>query len=290
MGFIQEIEEKETKQGNIFLTDISPSKGNSNTDLSSIININSDFLLVIDSPGGSVRSAPIPFAYKLSREYDQNIIFTMNCRDMNKLAIQSNLLGAEMLGLHQVFIVKGDKFLEERGFPKVVYDYSPTDLISDIVNLNNGIDFQNKQLNSPTSFTIGSAIDFSNNSQRNELQVVRKKYQKGTDFFISQPCYDMNLITDFHNKYYKKYGNGLEKPIFYGVQLLSKNGKNWGHIPEDIIKQLENSNSPLEIAFNFIQQLSSIGLNKIYLIPPIGQNGTRDYNMAELLIKRIRGI
>ena len=110
MGFIQEIEEIEKKFGNVFITDISPPKGINNLGYESIININSDFLLIIDSPGGSVRSAPIPFAYKLSYEENQNVIFTLNCRDMNKLAIQSNLLGAQMLNLHNVFCTHKTKF------------------------------------------------------------------------------------------------------------------------------------------------------------------------------------
>ena len=72
MGFIQEIEETEEKFGNVFITDISPPKGINKISYEPIININSDFLLIIDSPGGSVRSAPITFAYKLSVEENRS--------------------------------------------------------------------------------------------------------------------------------------------------------------------------------------------------------------------------
>ena len=290
MGFIQEIEEIEKNLGNVFITDISPPKGLSDIGYKSIVNINSDFLLVIDSPGASVRSAPIPFAYKLSSEQDQNVIFTMNCRDMNKLAIQSNLLGAQILDLHNVFIVNGDDFADQKVSAKTVYNYTPTSLISDIVNLNRGIDFQQRRLDSPTKFSIGSAIDFSKVPQINEIKLVRKKITNGTDFFISQPCYDSRFILDFHKSYYLEYGHSLEKPVFYGVQMLSNTGKNWGNIPEHIENELKVNNSSLEIALKFIQELLSLGLNKIYLVPPIENGGKRDYDMAKLLIKNIRSI
>ena len=290
MGFIQEIEETEEKFGNVFITDISPPKGINKISYEPIININSDFLLIIDSPGGSVRSAPIPFAYKLSVEENQNVIFTMNCRDMNKLAIQSNLLGAQMLDLHNVFIVNGDDSTKHKQSIKPVNDYTTTSLISDIVNLNLGIDFQKGKLASETTFTVGSAIDFSKVPQINEIKLVRKKIMNGTDFFISQPCYDQSLILDFHKAYYSQYGYRLEKPIFYGVQMLSRTGRNWGFIPEHVKNEMKSNVSSLEIALKFVQQLLTLGLNKIYLVPPIENGGNRDYGMAQLLIKNIRSM
>ena len=290
MGFIQEIEEIEKKFGNVFITDISPPKGINNLGYESIININSDFLLIIDSPGGSVRSAPIPFAYKLSYEENQNVIFTLNCRDMNKLAIQSNLLGAQLLNLHNVFIVNGDDFTKQKQSVKTVNDYTTTSLISDIVDLNSGIDFQQGKLESITTFTVGSAIDFSKVPQINEIKLVRKKITNGTDFFISQPCYDTSLILDFHKAYYSQYGDTFEKPIFYGVQMLSKDGKNWGFIPQDVENEMKSNVSSVEIALKFVQELLSLGFNNIYLVPPIENGGVRDYGMAQVLIKKIRSM
>ncbi|MBS96272.1 MAG: hypothetical protein FI695_01920 [SAR202 cluster bacterium] len=290
MGFIQEIEETETKFGNVFITDISPPKGVNNVGYESIININSDFLLIIDSPGGSVRSAPIPFAYKLSYQENQNVIFTLNCRDMNKLAIQSNLLGAQMLNLNNVFVVNGDKSTKQKKSAKTVNDYTTTTLISDIVNLNHGMDFQQSKLDSIATFTVGSAIDFSKVPQINEIKLVRKKITNGTDFFISQPCYDTSLILDFHKAYYSQYGYRIDKPIFYGVQMLSKTGRNWGFIPEDVENEMKSNVSSLEIALKFVQELLSLGFNNIYLVPPIENGGVRDYYMAQLLIKKIRSM
>ena len=40
--------------------------------------------------------------------------FTLATRDMNRLALQSQLLGAQMLGLENVIVVQGDPFSPSR--------------------------------------------------------------------------------------------------------------------------------------------------------------------------------
>ena len=72
--------------------------------------------------------------------------------------------------------------------------------------------------------------------------------------------------------------------------MLSKTGKNWGFIPEDVENEMKSNVSSVEIALKFVQELLSLGFSNIYLVPPIENGGVRDYGMAKLLIKKIRSM
>ena len=65
------------------------------------------------------------------KQKGRETVFTLATRDMNKLAVQSQMLGAQILGLQNVVVVKGDPFgKNDRSLVRPVNDYQPTELIS----------------------------------------------------------------------------------------------------------------------------------------------------------------
>ena len=101
-------------------------------------------------------------ASAISRRFGKEVIFNLTTRDMNKLAVQNHLLGAEMLGLKNVVVLKGDDFGDkDLSQVKQVGDFTPTGLILALERMNEGLDFRGRKLSSPCDLCIGATIDLS---------------------------------------------------------------------------------------------------------------------------------
>ena len=104
--------------------------------------IDANLILVAYNPGKAVRTSS-PMLAAAIQQSGKDTVFTIATRDMNKLAVQSLLLGAQTLGLQNVVVVQGDPFGDRKiSGVASVYDYRPTELIADIAMLNRGIDFK----------------------------------------------------------------------------------------------------------------------------------------------------
>ena len=98
-----------------------------------------DFLLVNRNPGRAVRADSAMLAAHHSRTTGQQVIFALLTRDMNRLALQSYLLGAQLLGLENLVVAQGDPIPHNEPTPlQPVADYLPTELIAAISQLNQG--------------------------------------------------------------------------------------------------------------------------------------------------------
>ena len=129
------------------LCDFSPPKGGNADLLLESYALNPDMFMVGYAPGKSVRLNPIFAADWIHSKTKIPSIFTVSTRDMNKSAMQSLLLGAELMGLPNVLIVKGDKFsAEDLNLQSEVYDFTPTELISDVKAMNERRDFRGNEL------------------------------------------------------------------------------------------------------------------------------------------------
>ena len=120
-----------------------------------------DFISVAYNPGRAVRANSAMLAAAIQRS-GKDTVFTLATRDMNKLAVQSQLLGAQMLGVQNVVVVQGDPFNErDRSIVATVNDYRPTGLIADIARMNQGQDFREGNLRTASDFCVGAAVDLS---------------------------------------------------------------------------------------------------------------------------------
>ena len=79
---------------------------------------------------------------------------------MNLLAIQSLLLGAQVLGLENVAIVRGDP-LSDRDLSlfREAGGLKPTELIAAVTEMNGGLDFRGSRLRAPTDFCVGGTME-----------------------------------------------------------------------------------------------------------------------------------
>ena len=178
-----------------------------------------DFLLINRNPGRAVSDRFSYAGRKATAAYRQRVSsFALLTRDMNRLAIQSYLLGAQMLGLENVVVAQGDRFsASDAEGVATVSDYSPTELISNISQMNQGKDFRRRNLDSPTEFCIGATVDTGQEPGR-QAALAHRKVMAGASFLITQPVYDYRERTSrFMDAYAEQSGGPVPRANLLGA-------------------------------------------------------------------------
>ena len=243
-------------------------------------NIDADFISVAYNPGRAVRVNSAMLAAAIQQRTGKYAAFTLATRDMNRLALQSQLLGAQMLGLENLIVVQGDPFSQrDLARTKAVDDVSPTGLIAAVKMLNQGLDFRESQLRKPTDFCIGATADLGRGLEV-EARLTRKKVMAGADFLITQPIFEVAEAHGFAQAYQAIAGEELNVPVFFGLQILEKDGVIFSSVPQSVREGLEQGKSGVELALELHRSFQAWGLHNVYLVPPIRRGGARNYDAA----------
>lgn len=118
-----------------------------------------DAVNITDNQSAVVRLSSIAAARILLEEGVEPIM-QMTCRDRNRLAIQSDLLGAAALGIENVLCLTGDhqKFGDQPE-AKGVFDLDSVQLIATVAQLNAGYLLSGKEIKKAPDFLIGAAAN-----------------------------------------------------------------------------------------------------------------------------------
>jgi len=178
-------------------------------------------------------------------------ICQMACRDRNVIALQSDLMGAQALGVRNILALTGDPVKAgDHPTARPVFELESVRLLQLIHKLNSGLDFNDKPLtDGATSLLVGAAVDPQSGSWDGLQRRFERKLAAGAQFFQSQ------LISDFDRleKFMSQIAVGCNKPILAGIFLL-KSAKNARfinknvpgvQIPDHIIDRLEQATDPL---------------------------------------------
>jgi len=173
-----------------------------------------DAVNVPDNPLSTLKVSSIAYAKIVMDELKVDAIPHLNCRDRNLLALQSDILGAHILGLRNLFIIGGDK---PSGIlkPKEVWETTSIELCRIVKGLNKGFAYNDEsiKIEGKTDFLVGGTIIFD---RKNEVETVSKKIEAGFDFFQSQITFNPNLVLNFFEKA-EKQGVNLDKPVLIGL-------------------------------------------------------------------------
>lgn len=274
----------------VVICDVSPPRGPDPHFTAQFVDLEADFLSVAYNPNKSVRVDSVALAHLLREEAGREVVFNLATRDMNRLAVQSHLLGASMLGLQNVLVVRGDEFSErdlQRTRP--VHDYRPTELMEAIRALNQGYDYRGLRLRWPTDFCVGTVADPSRGLER-EVRLLRKKLQAGAEFVLTQPVYDPAVALAFLEEYRRQAGEPIPCPVFFGLQVLQQGGILFGPVPEATVAELEGGRSGTAIALDLLERFLVAGIRRVYLIPPILPKGVRNYEAARQVLAEARRV
>ena len=271
-----------------FICDFSPPRSG-NISEASRADIPADFISIAYNPGRAVRANSAMLAAAIRRETGKETIFTLATRDMNRLAIQSLLLGAQMLGLDNVVVVQGDQFSErDLALTKAANDYRPTELMAAVRAMNEGVDFRGSSIREPTNFCIGATFDLGRGVDP-EAALAARKVDAGADFLMSQPIFDPDDAKRFCDSYERQTGAPLSIPVFYGLQILEQGDVLFSAVPDAVRAELEAGRSGVDIAVELYGRFREAGLHDVYLVPPIRRGGARNYEAAREFLGRVKG-
>ena len=272
----------------VFICDFSPPRGGDPELMEGARVLDADFLSVAYNPAKSVRVLSTIAAHWIRENVGREVIFSVATRDANVLGIQSLLLGAQLLGIDNVLVLRGDAFDErQRASVTDVNDLPPTGLIASIARMNEGADYRGLRLRGPTGFCIGATLDLGRGIER-EAALTRRKVEAGAHYFVSQPTFDTALAAQFLSDYEERHGGALRQPLFPGVQVMTGESIRFGNVPQWVIDDLAKGRSGIDIALQTLHELREAGFHSFYLVPPILPGGRRDYETAQAVIDACR--
>ena len=270
----------------VVICDVSPPRGSAPGPLENAADLDADFLSVAYNPGQSVRVSSVFAAQYVLESLDRPAVFTLATRDMNRIAIQSLLLGASWAGLHNVVAVRGDP-IRDRDRVKSVNDYTTTALLSDIVRMNRGRDFRGLSLTNPTSFCPGATVDIGRGIEA-EAALAARKAAAGAEFLLCQAHFIAADVRDLQRRLARL--SGQTPTLFAGVQVLAPHGIDFGNVPARVRRELDAGRPGLDIAKDLALELRSLGVTNFYVIPTILRGGMRDYPTAAELVRYIKSL
>ena len=272
------------------VADFSPPRGTDPAVLEEAGYLDADFISVNYSPGKSARVNSAFAAAWIKQNARKEVTFSLSTRDMNRVATQSLLMGADMMDLENVVVLKGDSFTEkELTITKPVDDYLPTGLIRAISDMNRGIDYKGLKLNNPTSFCIGATIDLGRDMGR-QIALTRKKVEAGAQFFFLQALFSPERLMEFLGRYADRYGEELSSLVCCGVQVVVEDGITFGELPDWATSALRKGRSGEDVAVEVANRYLDTGHRSLYLLAPVYRGGRRDYAACQQVIERVRGL
>jgi 5,10-methylenetetrahydrofolate reductase len=195
-------------------------------------------------------------------------IFQMTCRDRNRIALQSDLLSAWVMGIRNVLAITGDlPSLGDHPQAKAVYDLDSVTLLRAITSLNEGKDLSGNDLKGKPSFFPGAVVKVESNTEASlELQLIKmeKKVAAGAKFFQTQAVYDVDHFAQF-----MKRAEKFRVPVLVGIIPLKTAGmakymnSNVAgvFVPDDLIQKMSDApkenreKTGIQIAADLIKQL-----------------------------------
>jgi methylenetetrahydrofolate reductase (NADPH) len=175
-------------------------------------------------------------------------VIQMTCRDRNRLAIQSDLLGAHALGLRNLLCLTGDhQIFGNHPTAKNVYDMDSLQLVNVVKEMRDEAIFQSgdEVEGTTASFLVGAAAAPFADPIPFRPHRLAKKIAAGANFIQTQLIYDieefkvyMNKVREMglHEKTYILAGVGpLKSP---GMAKYMKNNVPGILVPDDVIDRM----------------------------------------------------
>ncbi len=222
---------------------------------------------VTDLQSAILRIGSLAVSAKLVQE-GLEPVYQLTCRDRNRLALQSDLLGAWALGIENVLCLTGDHpAMGDHTEAKPVYDLDSVQLLKAASTLNGGYDMAGHELESKPGFFLGAVVTPGADPLEPQIIKMKKKIEAGAKFFQTQSIYEPEKFERFINRV-----QGLNTPVIAGIVILKSasmasymNENVPGiNVPGSIIKELEGTpkedrkKKAIEITARIIRQVSPL--------------------------------
>ena len=170
---------------------------------------------VNDNPAATMHASPLALSQVL-REMGHDPICQITGRDRNRLAIQSDLLGLQILGIRNVLCLTGDDIaVGDQKEGKGVFDLESVDIIQAVVGLNEGKDLAGRPVQGATALFPGAAVSPEEDPLEPGLIQFKRKVEAGARFFQTQAVFRPDRFDRF-----MEHARKLNVKIVAGILLL----------------------------------------------------------------------
>ena len=170
-------------------------------------------------------------------------IYQLTCRDRNRIALQSDLLSAAMLGIENVLCLTGDHTkMGDHPQAKPVFDLDSVSLLHTIKLLEEGVDLGgNKLVGEPPKFAKGAVVSPCSDSVDAQLAKMERKVAAGAEYFQTQAVYEPEKFIQFMEKA-KQFGVpvqlGIVIPKSAGMAKFMNDTVAGIHVPDEMLAEL----------------------------------------------------
>lgn len=246
-----------------------------------------DAINVTDGAGANVRMSSVAAAAILKRAGYEPIA-QATCRDRNRIALQSDLIGAAALGIENLLVLTGDA-VDAGDHPeaKAVFDLDSRALLRALAALRDeGVTLSGKPVSPRPTFLLGAAdVCLDPDSPDWSAQPLLAKIEAGAGFIQSQYCFDAGRIRR-HVDRLREAGLPEDIPYLVGLGPLRSarvarwmRDSLWGTVmPEALIRRLERAADAVETGIDICAELLAAaaeipGVDGAHLMAPGHQAG-----------------
>jgi 5,10-methylenetetrahydrofolate reductase len=158
-----------------------------------------DVINLADNALGKVKMSGLVFASMVKARLGTAIALNVSCRDRNRFALKSDLLGAGALGIEAVVALRGDKLpADGSAGARPVHDVDTFSLLQIIADLNRGDTGEGKRLlKTLPGLLLGVVGNPNREPLEAEVELLRRKAAAGAQFVVTQPVFDRKTALTF---------------------------------------------------------------------------------------------
>lgn len=258
-----------------------------------------DAVNVTDNQTAIVRMSSLAGCVIL-KQHGIDPIMQMVCRDRNRIAIQSDVLGAVALGIGNILCLSGDhqKF-GNHPTAKSVFDIDSIQLIQALKNMRDEKKFINGEaIGGDVPLFIGAAENPFADPFEYRVTRLAKKIKAGVDFIQTQAIFDVGKFNKWMQMVVDK---GLDKKahILAGIIPIKSAGMvrymrdyvAGVYVPGELVTRMEQSKDAkaegLKIAVELIEQIKEVpGVHGIHLMAVGWEDAVPEITRSAGLISR----
>ena len=237
-----------------------------------------DAINVTDSPNCQTKLSSLLVSAEIKRK-GLDVILQLTGRDRNRIALESELLGALSVGINKVLCLSGDQ--PPKGGPQPVNEFNGAGLIQLCATLTNGHLTDGTSVKNPLPLYPGAADDlYQQHAKPEAMAGLLTKIEMGAQFVQTQYCFDIDMIRAYSERLIEN-GKTESTKVLIGMGPL-KSAKQadwmrnnlWGvNISDEIVSRLEASDKPSKtgetICEELIEQMIQVpGIDGVHLMGP----------------------
>jgi homocysteine S-methyltransferase len=256
-----------------------------------------DAVNISDGARARLRMDSVTISHLVQTTAGIEAITHLACRDRNMVGLQSELLGAEALGVKNILAVTGDPAqIGDFPYATSVYDIDAIGLIRAVNSMNHGCDLLGNPISGGdrdcTHFTIACGCNPVADDIERELSRLERKVHEGCEVVFTQPLFEMealsrflDLVKPFRAQFKLMLGliplRSKRHAEFLHYEVPGMAIPGWIHDKISAKAKIEDqSKVGVEICVDFLKEARTL-VDGVYLMPPF-----KKYNMAVEILER----